>query len=252
MSKFFVGGTNLLKGLGLAKLSEPDGSKISSFLRLKKGGVEINTTIKTVDKTEKQKEFIPNRRETADSLPKEEQETVPALKTDVFAALPENDRIPKLIENSIKAGASSVSFFRSETSSTDEKDEKSVAVWQNLAEQALRGSGREPKTEVYFFEDYMAMLYAAMRNDAMLLLYEKENKGRLSIAEAAPKLKGIKSVSIVSGSEMGISKNQMQLAKALGFELIDLGSEILRCEDAPQLAISQLTAELEKEAREEG
>ena len=44
----------------------------------------------------------------------------------------------------------------------------------------------------------------------------------------------------------------MQLAKALGFELIDLGSEILRCEDAPQLAISQLTAELEKEAREEG
>ena len=86
----------------------------------------------------------------------------------------------------------------------------------------------------------------------MLLLYEKEDKERLSIAEAAPKLKGIKSVSIVSGSEMGISKNQMQLAKALGFELIDLGSEILRCEDAPQMAISRLTAELEKEAREEG
>lgn len=248
MSKFFVGGTNLLKGLGLSKLSESEGLKISSFLRLKKDGASIKTTIKKGETTEKYKEFVPNREEIAQPIPKKETGDNPKIKIDVFAALPENDRIPKLIENSIKAGASSVSFFKSETSSIEEKDEKSVAVWKSLAEQALKASGRETKAEVYFFEDYTAMLYAAMRSDAALLLYEKEDKERLTIAEAALKLKGLKTVSIVSGSEMGISKNQMQLAKGLGFNLIDLGPEVLRCEDAPYLAISQLMAELEKEA----
>lgn len=249
MSKFFVGGTNLLKGLGLAELTEPDGSKIRGFLRLKKKGATVSTTIKTADKKEKHKEFIPKRREVAEPLPKKEPAGAPNVKIDVFAALPENDRIPKIIENSIKAGASSVSFFKSETSSTDAKDEKSVAVWKSLAEDVLKASGREISAEAFFFEDYMSALYAAMRSEAFLLLYENEDKGRLTIAEIAPRLKEFKSISIVSGSEMGISKNQAQLAKGLGFRLIDLGPEILRCEDAPYLAITLLMSELGKKSR---
>lgn len=246
MSKFFVGGTNLLKGRGLVKLSEPGGLKISSFLRRKKGGASIKTTVKTGEKTEKYKDFISDRSETAQSNLNEEKITNVGIKISVYAALPENDRIPKLIENSIKAGAESVSFFKSRTSSTEEKDEKSVLVWKNLAEEALSAAGREEKTEAYFFEEYEAMLYAAMRSDAALLLYEKEDEERLTVAEAAPKLRGLKSVSIVSGSEKGISKKQMQLAKKLGFTLISLGPDIIRCEDAPCRAITLLESELLK------
>jgi 16S rRNA (uracil1498-N3)-methyltransferase len=72
--------------------------------------------------------------------------------------------------------------------------------------------------------------------DKNILLYEEQ--GGCSFGEVG--LSGIRSASLIIGSEGGFDKEEAEAITAAGAEQVWLGKRILRCETAPITAISIL------------
>lgn len=161
-------------------------------------------------------------------------------------AYPKGDKLETVIQKSVELGASRIIPFESSRCikrPKAEKQEKQTARLQRIAEEAAKQCGRSRLPEVCAPFSYKEMLAEARTSELALLCYENERA--TTIKEALTSANMPKSISVIVGSEGGFSPEEAAMAEAAGCRSVTLGSRILRCETAPDYALSAISYEYE-------
>ena len=160
-------------------------------------------------------------------------------KIHIFQALPKSDKLETVIQKSVECGAYSITPFISsrciakEGSSFDKKLER----YNRISLEAAKQCGRGVVPVVNELLTFEKMLDEASKADLSLFCYEAE--GTKPITQLLKP--GIKSISVIVGSEGGFSPEEAALARDKGISLCGLGNRILRCETAPLFVLSCLS-----------
>ncbi len=163
----------------------------------------------------------------------------PDVRAILYVGYPKADKLEWIIQKAVELGADAVvPFFSRYCVVTPKKEEQKNERYNRIALEAAKQSGRGLVPRVELPLTYNQMLGQAAACDAALLCYE---------AGGAPLLSrlahGVKTVSIVTGSEGGFSPEEAALAKEAGLVPVSLGPRILRCETAPLAALAVVMAQ---------
>ena len=236
MARFFIAGTNLLKG-PMAILRGQDAEHVR-VLRIRPGedvticdtqGTDYKCRLVRADKEEaafEVVEVVPCRGE-------------PSVEVTVLCGLPKGDRVDYIIQKSVEAGAHQIVFFQSARCVAKPDDPyKKLERWNRISEEAAKQSGRGIIPEVSWAPDYGEVLNTAVHHDLALFMYETGEREPLNTVLEANK--SAASVSVITGPEGGFEPFEADMAAALGMRICSMGERILRCETAPVTALSAL------------
>ena len=172
-------------------------------------------------------------------------EAEPKIKISLFMAFPKGDKLETVVQKSVELGASEITPFESSRCikrPKAEKVDKQTARLTRIAHEAAKQSGRASLPTVNAPLTYKEMLGAATKSDLALFCYEDEDATSIKAALCTNKYS---SISVIIGSEGGFSPDEARLAKDAGCVSVTLGPRILRCETAPDYALSAISYETE-------
>lgn len=161
-------------------------------------------------------------------------------------AYPKGDKLETVIQKAVELGADRIIPFESSRCikrPKADKAEKQAARLNRIAEEAAKQCGRAKIPTVTPPMTYQAMLTEATAADLSLLCYENEE--RLTIKSALTGREMPRSISVIVGSEGGFSAEEASEATERGCLSVTLGNRILRCETAPDYALSAISYEYE-------
>lgn len=159
------------------------------------------------------------------------------LKINLFQGLPKSTKMDMILQKGTEIGIRSftpVMMKRSVSKIENEKKEKSkMARWEEILEASAKQAKRDliPKMEKVLYFKEMVNLLSEKKN--ILVAYEDEDM--LHIGEAFKSLEG-EEVNIVIGPEGGFEDEEIDGLKAIGANVVSLGSRILRTETAGLVA----------------
>ena len=160
----------------------------------------------------------------------------------LFMAYPKGDKLETVIQKAVELGASRIIPFESSRcikKPTADKAEKQNARFSRIAEEAAKQCGRSALPKVMLPASYKEAL--KMAKEANLPLFCYEGSGTKSLKKVLSENKNAKTVSLVIGSEGGFSREEAEQASAAGLIPVNLGPRILRCETAPDYALSAIS-----------
>lgn len=171
----------------------------------------------------------------------------PFTKITLYMAYPKSDKLETVIQKSVELGAYAIVPFESsrciKRPSADKAKERSVRL-NRIAEEAAKQCGRAVLPRVHEPLSYKAMLSEARCAEVAIFCYEgggtRSLKQILDGCESAPT-----SISVIVGSEGGFSPDEAAAAEEAGFTMANLGPRILRCETAPDYALSAISYRFE-------
>jgi len=157
-------------------------------------------------------------------------------------AMPANDRMDGVVEKATELGAVGIQPLMSERSVlrlSGERAEKKVAHWQGVAVAACEQSGRSCVPQLAQVMSLPAWLQALGEKPA------RQQRWLLSPTAARPLRERMPSddaseILVLSGPEGGLSPAEEALARAKGFEAVQLGPRILRADTAPLAVLGWL------------
>jgi 16S rRNA (uracil1498-N3)-methyltransferase len=154
--------------------------------------------------------------------------------------IPKPDKIPEVIEYCTQLGVSGFVFAVCSRSQGDfdRSVSRKLDHFKKIAKSAAELSGREIIPEV----SGPVSLAQALIGAKGLKLIPWELESDKTIAGAYHKSDEI---TVCIGPEGGLSHEEIEMAKAQGFEPVTLGKRILRAQLAPVVAISQILAFME-------
>ena len=161
-------------------------------------------------------------------------------------AYPKGDKLETVIQKAVELGADRIIPFESSRCikrPKAEKAEKQTARLARIAEEAAKQCGRAKIPTVTPPLSYQAMLSEATKSDMSLFCYENEEG--LTIINALSGRDRPGSISVIVGSEGGFSPDEARAAAEAGCLTVTLGRRILRCETAPDYALSAISYEFE-------
>ena len=244
MQHFFISPEDI-EG-GIAYIRGKDRHHIANVLRMRTGEeLLISTgedwdylcTIKSIDN------------DKVELLVKSENETARELKVRLvlYQALPKSDKMELIIQKAVELGVHSIVPFTSKRVIV-KLDEKSGANktkrWQRISESAAKQSKRSIIPEVKAPISFKQMLQDIADYDKAYLAYE-EARGTESAREAFASAKQYKSIAVCIGPEGGFEEQEIEAAQEAGFEIISLGSRILRTETAGFAVLSNFMIQLD-------
>ncbi|MDR0857612.1 MAG: 16S rRNA (uracil(1498)-N(3))-methyltransferase [Oscillospiraceae bacterium] len=159
----------------------------------------------------------------------------PSARLEVFCAIPKGDKAAHIVRKATELGAAGISFFSSERTIGKLKSSDRYSI---IAREAAMQSGRGIIPPLRLYESFEDALTSAETLELRLFCWEEE---RVHTLKNALNGKAPASVAIVTGAEGGFTTEEAQLAESRGFELITLGTRILRCETAPLAVLSAIT-----------
>ena len=157
----------------------------------------------------------------------------------LYMAYPKGDKLETVVQKAVELGASHILPFESERCVKRphaEKAEKQTARLARIATEAAKQCGRSRLPSVSTPISFSDVL----RDDAELRIFCYEGEGAKSLRALLEGMVMPKTVSVVIGSEGGFSPAEAAAAKEAGFLLANLGPRILRCETAPEFALTAL------------
>ncbi|MBQ7387000.1 MAG: 16S rRNA (uracil(1498)-N(3))-methyltransferase [Clostridia bacterium] len=169
----------------------------------------------------------------------------PKVKVSLFMAFPKGDKLETVVQKAVELGASEITPFESSRCikrPKADKVDKQTARLTRIAHEAAKQSGRARLPVVNAPLSYKEMLAEATRADLALFCYEDESATSI---KTALKSKKYSTVSVVIGSEGGFSPEEARHARENGCISVTLGPRILRCETAPDYALSAISYETE-------
>ncbi len=166
----------------------------------------------------------------------------PTIEVKIYVGYPKQDKLELIVQKAVELGAVSITPFYSKNcvvTPKKDKDDKKTARLQKIAEEAAKQSGRGIIPLVNTPLTYELMLDEAKNNDLALLCYEDEKQSpplhsRLNDS--------VKTIAVITGSEGGFSREEVEKARSSGLFTVGLGPRILRCETAPIAVISAIMA----------
>jgi len=166
----------------------------------------------------------------------------PSVRIRLFAAWSKGDKPEIITQKAVELGASSVTMFSSGfcvVKLTPEKLAHRTERLRRIAEEAAKQCGRGKLPQVCEPLSYEKMLREAAASPLSLFCYEGEHARSVKeVLEAADDRTD--EISVIVGSEGGFSPAEAAMAVEAGLVPVHLGRRILRCETAPDLALSAI------------
>lgn len=162
----------------------------------------------------------------------------PSVKVTILCGLPKGDKTDYILQKCTEAGASEIVFFQSQrcVAKLTGDQEKKIARWQRITEEAAKQSGRGIIPAVGFLPDLAEAFNKARTTDLPLFMYETgEREGLKEVIESALPLT---SAAILTGPEGGFEPFEADLARIMELHICSMGPRIFRCETAPVAALS--------------
>ena len=172
--------------------------------------------------------------------------TEPPVEITLCMAYPKGDKLETVIQKAVELGASRILPFESSRCikrPKAEKIDKQLARLSKIAEEAAKQCGRSKIPEVLSPVGYEKMLKIAEECELTLFCYEAEEE--FSLKNVLKSRTRPASCAVIVGSEGGFSEEEARLAAESGAITVSLGKRILRCETAPDYALSALSYEYE-------
>lgn len=165
----------------------------------------------------------------------------------LYMAYPKGDKLETVVQKSVELGASVIVPFESERCikrPAPEKAEKQTARLRRIAEEAAKQCGRAILPTVERPTSLSALLNRIPSHSLVLFCYERENATTIRQAlECAGNALG--DIAVIVGSEGGFSEKEAEAITEAGAKCVNLGPRILRCETAPDYALSVISCFLE-------
>ena len=172
--------------------------------------------------------------------------TEPGVRITLFMAYPKGDKLETVVQKAVELGASRIVPFESsrciKRPSSDKAEAKRTRL-ARIAHEAAKQCGRGIIPEVSLPISFTEAVAEAARADLPLFCYEDES-GR-SIKDVLEGAEGVSTVSVTVGSEGGFSPEEARAAVDAGLISVGLGPRILRCETAPDYALSAISYRFE-------
>ena len=150
----------------------------------------------------------------------------------LYQGLPKGDKMELILQKGTELGIDEIVPFvaaRSIPRIRGEREEKRLARWQRVAEEAARQSCRGSIPRIALADSLEEVLRLS-RHSVKLLLWEKEQTNRLRQTLAG--FTAPESVAILIGPEGGLSTEEAASAISGGFTPVSLGTRIVRTETA--------------------
>ena len=161
-------------------------------------------------------------------------------------AYPKGDKLETVIQKAVELGVSRIIPFESARCIKRPKAEKIDRQLQRLAkisEEAAKQCGRARIPEVLPPMSFTAMLDSTSSCELTLFCYEAEEE--FSIKNVLSSRPRPARIAVIVGSEGGFSPEEAKLAAESGAVTVSLGHRILRCETAPDFALSAISYQYE-------
>lgn len=167
--------------------------------------------------------------------------TEPPFPITLCMAYPKGDKLEVVVQKAVELGATRIIPFESSRCikrPKAEKQEKQTQRLNKIAEEAAKQCGRCTLPIVTPPMSYDNMLKEISKASLRIFCYEDESKK--SIKDLLADIEIPKDAAVIVGSEGGFSPKEAEEAKRQGCSLVSLGGRILRCETAPDFALSVL------------
>ncbi|MCP5128259.1 MAG: 16S rRNA (uracil(1498)-N(3))-methyltransferase [Pseudomonadales bacterium] len=159
------------------------------------------------------------------------------LRLQLGIALPRGERMDWVIQKATELGVSSIALLvseRTEVRLKDEREQKKLRHWQQVAISACEQCGRNLLPQILPPQS-LAQWVNAAQADVRLVLHPLADNTNPGSGRPA-------SVALLVGPEGGLSPAEVDAAVQSGFSSLQLGPRILRTETAPLAAIAILQA----------
>lgn len=183
---------------------------------------------------------------TAEILSKSESRAEPRHKITLYMAYPKGDKLETVVQKAVELGAHKILPFESERCikrPAPEKAEKQTARLQRIADEAAKQCGRGILPTVGTPVSFATMLSEIKSHTLTLFCYEKESA--VTIRFAIEGAADTSDIGVIVGAEGGFSEREAAAITAEGAKCVTLGPRILRCETAPDYALSVISCFLE-------
>lgn len=172
------------------------------------------------------------------------------LKTELvlYQGLPKGDKMEWIIQKAVELGAARivpVRMKRCVVRLDEKKAEKKVRRWNAIAQSAAKQARRGVIPQVSEVVDFQTAVKDAEGLDMLLVPYE-EARGMEESRKILRQGKEKASIGIMIGPEGGFDREEIELAKEAGGDIITLGKRILRTETAGMTVLSILMFLLEE------
>lgn len=241
MPKFFIN-SEQAKG-DLVTLSKEDSAHIIKSLRKSTGDMLCLSDLYGFD-YESSIEHMANNLVTVRITQKQISQVELPFDIHVFQAVPKGSKMDAIIQKNTELGVSSITPFDSEfcVSKLNGKEEKKIARWQKIAEEAAKQSGRSKIPVIQSplsFDEALAILPSY---DIFFTAYESSDQRQLKKVLCSKK--PCTSIAFMIGSEGGFSKQEIEKLASFSVPTISLGKRILRTETAAMAVSAMILYEL--------
>jgi 16S rRNA (uracil1498-N3)-methyltransferase len=165
------------------------------------------------------------------------------IQVTIASGLPKGDKLELIIQKGTELGASRFVPFhaaRSIVKWDEKKGLKKVDRWKKIAKEAAEQSHRNIVPDVVVPLTFQELIEQSRHYEYKLIAYEEEAKRgeKTKLAACLDKIKHGQSLLVVFGPEGGLTEQEVEQLKKLGFETCSLGPRILRAETAPLYLLS--------------
>ena len=181
----------------------------------------------------------------------------PPYRAVVYQALSKGDRFDAVIQKSVEYGAHSIVPVRTERATVRLNAEeccRKSARWQRIAESAAEQCGRGIIPKIGGLLSFTEAVEAAAAANLALFCYENEESAmlreKLQIFVASQESGVVPEIAVIVGPEGGFSDKEAAFAanaaaKNSSFNIVSLGSRILRTESAAPFVLACLCMTLD-------
>ncbi len=239
MYKFFVEDNQIENNE--IKIMNDDLKHISNVLRMRIGE-EILITNKNTAETYKCSIKEINKNEAVCTIiEKEENDTEPSIKVDIFQGIPKSDKMETIIQKSVELGVSKIFPVSMKNCVAKIKDDiKKQERWQKISEAAAKQSKRNIIPSIEKSVDIKYLCSKIDEYDLVLVAYENEDKKTI---KDILKNNKVEKIAIVVGPEGGLTEKEVEELIKCGAKAVSLGKRILRTETAPIAMLSMIMYE---------
>lgn len=236
MARFYLPRSQLHDNRGT--IDGPELEHLRKVLRLKPGdritvfddtGWEHEALIRSVAGAQGEIEIVRSYRTQRES----------PLHLTLAVGLTKGQKLDFVVEKATELGVQTIIPFAS-THAVPKLDERKIAArterWQKIALSATKQCGRTRSPAVLPLCTFQEMLIRPAHAGVKLFFWEKE--AEQSLDQVYEKQRDAKAVTLAIGPEGGFSGAEAELARAQGFDLVQLGRRILRAETAALTALS--------------
>jgi len=167
----------------------------------------------------------------------------------IYQGMPKGQKMELIIQKATELGVSRIvpCQLRRCVSIIAEKEDKKILRWQKIAQEASKQSKRLAVPVVESTMDICDIAEDMKNNQINILFYEAEEENSIKqyIRSVQESGRQVTSAGIIIGAEGGLEKEECEILRSAGAEIVTLGDRILRTETAAIYGATILAYEFE-------